>query len=497
MQKVVKYFNSLLLKTLFKLKDKTNIFFINNSTVSNFNKILITFISLLFLYLFYLSIPTLYSKTWVQNTLERKLFEDFNINFSNSSDILYSILPSPHFTIKNSKIFKDNIENVETLANIKKLKVFIYQKNFFIKEKLDIKRVVIDDANFPLKLSDFDFFNELSNKKFSNKKIIIKKSNIFFKDDDNETISIIKIPDGYLFHDNLKILNTLNFNGEIFNIPFIFNLIKKVLPSGNKEINIESKKLKLNIFNESIKDSENYISGLNTVSILNSKIYTRYDIRDNSISFYSDNSKINYSNVKYNGNLSFKPFDLKLDLEIKEYDFTKNLNTNLVIGELIKTKILFNDNISTNISVDLDLRKNKYFDFAKLKFKIINGDVTLNNSQLINDEIGLLELNDSNLFFEKNKLILNTNVEIKIRNLDSLYSFLQTPKKSRKPIKNILINLDYDFLNQEVSFNRVNIDGKDDNEEITNLIRDFEYNKYSNFNKTRILVNKLINFYEG
>ncbi len=43
MQKVVKYFNSLVLKTLFKLKDKTNIFFINNSTVSNFNKILITF----------------------------------------------------------------------------------------------------------------------------------------------------------------------------------------------------------------------------------------------------------------------------------------------------------------------------------------------------------------------------------------------------------------------------------------------------------------------
>ena len=59
MQKIVKYFNSIVLKTVTKLKNKTNNFFGNNSEISNFNKIVITFISLLFFYLFYLSITNL------------------------------------------------------------------------------------------------------------------------------------------------------------------------------------------------------------------------------------------------------------------------------------------------------------------------------------------------------------------------------------------------------------------------------------------------------
>ena len=131
--KTVKYFNNLIKdiifqltdktnkffkKIIFKLTYKTNKFFKNNSKISNFNKLIISFISLLFLYLFYLSLPTLYDKTWVQNTIENKLLEDFKINFSISSNISYNILPQPHFLIKNSKIFKDNDEKPILLAEI-------------------------------------------------------------------------------------------------------------------------------------------------------------------------------------------------------------------------------------------------------------------------------------------------------------------------------------------------------------------------------------------
>ena len=128
---IVKSFNSLINKTLIKLKNKTNYFLENNSKVSSFNKLIITFISLLFLYLFYLSIPTLYDKTWVQNNIESKLIKEFKINFSISSDISYRILPAPHFLIKDSKIFKHDVEKSIPLADIKNLKVIISQKNFF------------------------------------------------------------------------------------------------------------------------------------------------------------------------------------------------------------------------------------------------------------------------------------------------------------------------------------------------------------------------------
>ena len=102
--KVVKYFNTYVENKILIVQNKTNNLFKKKSKVSNFNKILITLISILFVSLFYLSIPTLYNKTWVQNTLEKKLLENFKINFSISSDITYNILPTPHFLIKDSKI---------------------------------------------------------------------------------------------------------------------------------------------------------------------------------------------------------------------------------------------------------------------------------------------------------------------------------------------------------------------------------------------------------
>ena len=39
------------------------------------------------------------------------LIKEFNINFSISSDMIYSILPSPHILVKNAKLFNDNLDN--------------------------------------------------------------------------------------------------------------------------------------------------------------------------------------------------------------------------------------------------------------------------------------------------------------------------------------------------------------------------------------------------
>ena len=82
MKQIVNNFNKSIKKTLLKLNNEIKNFFEKNSTVSNFNKFIITFISLLFLSLFYLLIPTLYEKTWLQNTLEDKLLDDSKLNFS-------------------------------------------------------------------------------------------------------------------------------------------------------------------------------------------------------------------------------------------------------------------------------------------------------------------------------------------------------------------------------------------------------------------------------
>ena len=100
-----------------------------NKKISNFNKYLIFSICLLFVYLFYLSIPSLYNKDELQKDLTNKLKDEFKINISISSDISYSILPSPYILIKNVKIYNNNLKNPKELSQIKKLKIFISQKS--------------------------------------------------------------------------------------------------------------------------------------------------------------------------------------------------------------------------------------------------------------------------------------------------------------------------------------------------------------------------------
>ena len=261
MKQFSKNFNNLIKKTIFKVNNKTN----NKFQISRFNKYLISFISLLFFYLFYLSIPVLYDKARVKTNFERQLFSEFKLNFTISSDISYRILPSPHYLVKNVKLFKNNSEKKSSISEIQNLKIFINQKNFFYKKNIQLKKITIDNANFSLLLRDVKLLNN-SNNKLSNKKIKIQNSNIFFKDSKNETVAIIKINKAFLFFDNKKLLNLFKLKGEVFKIPFVLDVKKDSFD--NKEINIKAQELNLNIFNKSSKNDKKTVHGENNITFL-------------------------------------------------------------------------------------------------------------------------------------------------------------------------------------------------------------------------------------
>ena len=497
MKQIVKNFNNLIKRTIFKVQNKTN----SNFKISNFNKYLITFISLLFFYLFYLSIPVLYDKTWIQSHIENQLLKEFKINFSTSSDISYRILPTPHFLLKDTKIFQNDNEQISLSSDIKNLKVFIYQGNFFNKKKMRFKEIKINNANFSLLRNDFKFLNNASNNKFSNKKIEINKSNIFLKNNSGETISIIKINKAFLFFDRNQLLNLFQLKAEMFKVPFIFDLKNKIDSSENKKINISTKKLKLNIFNESNKEKNNFINGKNVLSFLNSTINTEYNVEEGIVIFKSGNSRVHNSKINYKGELSINPFDLDLNINLGNYkisNISKILNNSSILTDLVKTKLLFNDNISVNTSIvtSSDVR-GEIFQNAKINFDIINGRINFNKTRLINTKIGSLELENSNLFVKTSMLTLNSDIIIDINNSDELFSLLQTNVKFRKPINNILINLDYVFLTGQFKFNNIKIDNKEVSDEILRIIDGFSDNNFNNFNKSRRLLNALFEIYEG
>ncbi len=499
MKNIIKNFNNFVSKRIFKVQNKTNDNLkVNNLKISNFNRyFIIVFISI-FIYLFYLLVPLLYEKNWVQNNIENKLLNEFRINVSSSADITYRILPAPHFIIKDSKILIKDIKESKSIAEIKDLKIFLNQKNFFDKEKMSIKKVLIKNANFSLIRNDFKILNEFSNKKFSDKEVKISNSNIFFKDNLDQILAIAKINDAQLFFDNEKLLNFFKLNGEIFAIPFAFHFTSQNDSKLIKEINFKAKSLKLNILNKSIQDKNKSIEGKNIISFINSSMNSEYYIKDNLVFFKSVNSKIKNLEPSYDGKLSINPFDLDLNIDLGNLDVLNLFNVNSIFTEFIKSGLLTNDNISVKISANTQSKfNNKIFQNAKINFNIVNGKINFNNTKFINDKIGILQLNNSNLFVKNNRILLNTDLLIDIKDINNLFTFLNTSKKSRKSIKKILVNLDYDFLSNQIRFNNVRVDNNKVNEQFLRIMTGFNDNNLNNITKGRRLINELLEVYEG
>ncbi|AAZ20838.1 hypothetical protein [Candidatus Pelagibacter communis] len=483
MKQIVKNFNNLINKTIFKLKNKTN----NKFHVSTFNKYIITTIIILFTYIFYLLIPLLYDKNWIQNKVVTKLGNEFNINLSNSFDISYRILPKPHYLIRDSKI---------SLAEIKTLNVFISQNNFFNKDSIRINEVVIEEANFSLLSNNLKPLYKDSENKFSKKKIKINNSNIFLKDNLNEVISIIKISNAFLFFDEKNLFNLFDLNGEIFNIPFTLNYQNTI--NSQKNINIKAPDLKLKIIDKFFKKDEDLKSGMNNISILNSSINTKYSIKDQIVIFQSDGSRIYNSKIDYNGQLAINPFDLNLKINLYDYKISNLFTPNSIIYEFIKSGLLFNENISVQTLVNIkSTKKDKIFNEAKLELKVLNGKINFDKSMFINNNIGLLEVSNSDLFLENDRLILTANLSIDIKDIDKLYSFLNTSKNSRKNIRNIKLNIIYDLLGDEIAFKNIKIDENKVSDQFYNITEGFNDTNFNNLTKSRRLLNELIGLYEG
>ena len=111
--------------------------------------------------------------------------------------------------------------------------------------------------------------------------------------------------------------------------------------------------------------------------------------------------------------------------------------------------------------------------------------------------MGSLKLSNSNLFLQDNRLILNATFFFDIKNSDRLFSFLNTNKRLRKTIKNIIVNIDYDFFNNEIKFNNVKIDNNQTSDQFMNIIDGFRDNNLNNSIKSRRLLNELIAAYKG
>jgi hypothetical protein len=283
---------------------------------------------------------------------------------------------------------------------------------------------------------------------------------------------------------------------KFFNIPFKLKYQNTL--DLQKKIELKAPDLKLKLINKFFKKDKDIGSGINNISILSSNINTKYNIKNQIVTFQSDGSRVYNSKIDYNGQLAINPFDLNLKINLYNYKISNIFILNSIINEFIKSGLLFNENISVHTLVNIEsTKKDEIFNEAKLELRVLNGKISFDNSIFINNNIGLMEVSNSDLFLENDKLILISNLSIDIKDTDELFSFLNTNKKSRKNIKNIKLNIIYDFLSNEIVFKNIKIDDNEVSDQFNNIAEGFTNNNSNNLTKSRKLLNELIDLYEG
>ena len=280
------YINSLLEKNLNKLKLE-NI----RNLITN-NKIILTFVALFIFFISYLLIPTFYKHSDIITELKSDLSKKLNLEFEFPQNISYNFFPRPHFIISDSIISHKKTE----FSKVKNLKLYVSLDNFFSLKNIEIKDVHIENANFNFNKKNYNFFLDLLNNNFENKTLVIKNSNIFFRNSFNEVLFINKILQMKYFYDSNELKNGINSKHEIFNVPYELKIYDdKIQNKLISKINLNF--LRLQIENEFVYEDQIKLGKANLI-LNKSKSEIRYEADSKSFKFtyydQIDNPKFSY-----------------------------------------------------------------------------------------------------------------------------------------------------------------------------------------------------------
>ncbi len=444
-----------------------NFLFSKAVKLSIFSRYLVLLIILLFAFLFYLSIPTLYNFGKIQKDLNKKLSDEFNLNTSLSANITYKILPTPNFEITNVFLTNDSKNKFDDFVQIKKMNIYVYVKSLYNKNKLDIKNVVISEANFNINNITYKYINNYFKNKISSKKIKIKKSKIFFRNNNSkkDVVALATINKLNFFYDKIKNKNKINFDGTIYNTKYDFRLSRNI---NKKKTDIEVKFKNVNAllkseFSEDKKKKNTY-GGKISLNFPGSEINTEYKVNDKLISINSGKSNIKKNNLNYSGIISVSPFYYNINVNLETLNILKFLENLSELKNLLDDKILLNKKVNGQILFNINnLKGIKIFDKAKIKINFTNGKLILNDSLLISGTFGKALFNNTIIEITENKKIFKSKILFKIENQKKLYQKLQIPKKNRMKLNNIYLEVEKDLDIDEIIINKFILNKKNAN----------------------------------
>ena len=450
-----------------------------------------------FLYLLYLSIPGIVINENIQKELEEKLKKEYNLDFALTPDINYSILPKPHYIVNDVVIFTEKMGYQKEFSQIKKLRIFINQNNFFRMNNV-IKKIEIKNANFFVEKSDFNFIDNFLNNGFSKNSIKVLKSKIFYKSNEGQIVLFLSLENILIFYDELKKENSLISKGKIFNIPFTFDW-KYDENLNEKTTKVRLNPLKLNFLNKSTKD--NKIKNLK-VNFKRSKLNTNYSLKEDIIIFESNNSFLGTNKFNYKGEINLDPFDFVIDSQIQRFDLKKILPNKNIIDEIFSQGFLLNENFNGKLTIKSDnLNNGSFFNEILINSNYVGEKIELSNSKLLNKKIGSLNLDYGNIYLEENDILFKGKFSFEIFDKNRFYRKFLVSKKNQKDIDKVYFGLIYNLSNfdTKIFFISLNKDNPEMNDNVDNLIYSFNNNSITvnNWISLRSFINKILSSYPG
>ena len=450
------------------------------------NRVFLGFVAFIFLTFVYFLIPAAYNKNLIQAEIENQIFQKYKISVRFNNKISYRLFPKPNFSSNNLTI----LNNKNEIANVKNFKIFISFKNFFKINQIYTKDLLLDRSDFNIKNNDLNFFINLMKIEPNRNKVIIKDSNIFFRNKNDEVLFINQIKKNYFYYNFKNLKNVLNSKNKVFNIPF------KLISQNDKlnkkfEFKFNSKKLVLKIENETNYSKKNINSDLK-ITFKNRNNLFRYKVKKNSLNF-----NLKDSNKTYDGIVEFKPFYFTSNLNYNVLKLNDFVNPFLI--QIFKSQIFNNENLNAKINFNV---KNIYdfdrFSNLMLKLRIEQGKMTFSNSQINWKDNVNLSLEDAMLDFENEKIYFNGKMLVNIKDKNDFYRSFQIKKNFRKDLKKIEFDFNYDFIENKVYFDNLRLDNKT-NENLDKFISKFNTNDAKFFNKItfKSFVNKIFNAYFG
>jgi len=155
--------------------------------------------------------------------------------------------------------------------------------------------------------------------------------------------------------------------------------------------------------------------------------------------------------------------------------------------------------LNANLNINFNkINSSNHLSKFILKTYLEEGNLIIKDSSINWHNAALINLNDIQLYNEKNETKLNGEISVDFNDVDKFYSYYQVKRKYRKNLQQIKLDFTYDLNQKKITLDNARIDNKT-NKNINNFLNRFNFQENINFNKVtfRNFVKNFFSTYSG